>query len=48
MTQLTFGLTMLLIGMGGTLLTLGLLVLLIRGLTAIFPPDDGSAESRKE
>ena len=48
MNNLTFGLTMLLIGMGGTLLTLGLLVLLIRVLNAIFPPGDESAATRKE
>lgn len=39
-----FGLTMLVVGMGGTLLTLALTALIIRGLTAIFPvekPDDG-------
>jgi hypothetical protein len=35
--NLTFGLTMLLVGMGGTLLTLFLVTLLIRGLVAIFP-----------
>lgn len=36
--NLTFGLTMLLVGMGGTLLTLFLVTLCIRGLTALFPP----------
>ena len=39
MTQLTFGLTMLVVGMGGTLLTLYLLTLLIKGLTALLPSD---------
>jgi hypothetical protein len=40
MSPLTFGLTMLVVGMGGTLLTLWLLTLLIRGLTAILPARD--------
>ena len=45
MDNLTFGLTMLIVGMGGTLLTLYLLTLLIRALTALFPaPPDGSAK----
>lgn len=48
MSQLTFGLTMLVVGMGGTLLTLWLLTLLIRGLTAVFPPDHGGGEGKKE
>ena len=38
MDNLSFGLTMLLVGMGGTLLTLFLVAALIRGLTAAFPP----------
>ena len=38
MDNLTFGLTMLLVGMGGTLLTLFLVAALIRGLTSAFPP----------
>jgi Na+-transporting methylmalonyl-CoA/oxaloacetate decarboxylase gamma subunit len=38
MENLAFGLTMLLVGMGGTLLTLFLVAALIRGLTAAFPP----------
>ncbi len=37
MDPLTFGLTLLVVGMGGTLLTLWLLTLLIRALTALFP-----------
>jgi Na+-transporting methylmalonyl-CoA/oxaloacetate decarboxylase gamma subunit len=41
MTQLTFGFTMLVVGMGGTLLTLWLLTLLIRGLTALLPARNG-------
>ena len=38
MSTFTFGATMLLVGMGGTLLTLYLLTLLIRGFTALLPP----------
>ncbi len=38
MSNLTFGLTLLIVGMGGTLLTLWLLTLLIRGLTTLLPP----------
>ncbi len=38
MENLAFGLTMLLVGMGGTLLTLFLVAALIRGLTSAFPP----------
>lgn len=33
----TFGLTMLIVGMGGTLVTLWLLTLLLKGLTTLFP-----------
>jgi len=40
MNNVTFGLTMLIVGMGGTLLTLWLLGLLLRGLTKLFPPTD--------
>ena len=32
-----FGLTMLVVGMGGTMLTLILMAVIIRALTAIFP-----------
>lgn len=38
MNNFTFGLTLLLVGMGGTLLTLWLLTLLIRALTTLLPP----------
>ena len=38
MSTFAFGLTMLVVGMGGTLLTLWLLTLFIRGLTALLPP----------
>jgi Na+-transporting methylmalonyl-CoA/oxaloacetate decarboxylase gamma subunit len=37
MSTFTFGATMLVVGMGGTLLTLYLLTLLIRGLTRLLP-----------
>lgn len=46
MNYLTFGLTMLAVGMGGTLVTLGLLALVIRALSALFPADSGE-EPRK-
>lgn len=38
MSNFIFGLTLLIVGMGGTLLTLWLLGLILRGLTAMFPP----------
>lgn len=37
MNDLTFGITMLVVGMGGTMLTLFVLTLLIRGLTLLMP-----------
>ena len=42
MSNPVFGLTMLVVGMGGTLVTLFLLTLVIRVLTVLFPvrPDD--------
>lgn len=45
MDNFTFGLTMLLVGMGGTLLTLWLLSLLIKGLTQLFPVENGKKEN---
>lgn len=48
MSNLTFGLTMLVVGMGGTLLTLWLLTLLIRGLTALFPADNAKPGAKKD
>lgn len=45
--NLTFGLTMLLVGMGGTLLTLLLVTLCIRGLTSLFPPADEDVEPKE-
>jgi len=41
----TFGLTMLLVGMGGTLLTLWLLTLIIKGITQLFPVEDKKNEN---
>jgi len=38
MDDLTFGLTMLIVGMGGTLLTLYALTLIIRLITTLLPP----------
>jgi hypothetical protein len=48
---LQFGLTMLAVGMGGTLLTLLAMVGIIRALTMIFPvenPPDAASESKGE
>lgn len=45
--NLTFGLTMLLVGMGGTLLTLFLVTLCIRGLTSSFPPVTEETEPKE-
>ena len=47
MNNLTFGLTMLVVGMGGTLITLWLLTLLIRGLTTLLPPPKAGAVEPK-
>jgi Na+-transporting methylmalonyl-CoA/oxaloacetate decarboxylase gamma subunit len=47
MTSLAFGFTMLVVGMGGTLLTLWLLTLLIRGLSAILPPPADDDETKQ-
>ncbi len=47
---LVFGLTMLVVGMGGTLLTLMLMAVIIRALTAVFPvekaPDGGDGKEK--
>lgn len=40
MDNLTFGATLLLVGMGGTLLTLWLLGWVLRLLTRLLPPSD--------
>lgn len=44
-----FGLTMLFVGMGGTLLTLVFMTLVLRLLTLVFPvkPDGGTTEEPK-
>jgi hypothetical protein len=47
MSNLAFGLTLLLVGMGGTLLTLWLLTLLIRALTTLLPPPKPGADTPK-
>ncbi|MBI4284240.1 MAG: OadG family protein [Chloroflexi bacterium] len=46
MSDLDFGLTMTLLGMGGTLLTLYLLVLVIRLLNRFFPFKKEKEESK--
>ena len=46
MQNLGFGLTMLVVGMGGTLLTLWLLTLLIKVLTILLPA--GKTEGEKK
>jgi Na+-transporting methylmalonyl-CoA/oxaloacetate decarboxylase gamma subunit len=47
MNNLTFGLTMLVVGMGGTLITLWLLTLIIRALTIVFPASKSNATETK-
>ena len=47
MNTLSFGLTMLVVGMGGTLITLWLLTLIIRAVTALLPPSKGESSSDK-
>jgi Na+-transporting methylmalonyl-CoA/oxaloacetate decarboxylase gamma subunit len=37
MNNLTFGITLLIVGMGGTLVTLGIMALVMAGLGKIFP-----------
>lgn len=44
LSNTTFGLTMLVVGMGGTLVTLWLLTLLIRVINAIWPAGNGEAK----
>lgn len=43
MDNLTFGLTMLIVGMGGTLLTLYVLTLVITAITRLFPAETPGA-----
>jgi Na+-transporting methylmalonyl-CoA/oxaloacetate decarboxylase gamma subunit len=45
MDNFTFGLTMLIVGMGGTMLTLWLLTLLIKGITQLFPVEEKKPEN---
>lgn len=47
MNNLTFGLTMLIVGMGGTLATLFLLTLIINALVALFPVRSAEKEQKK-
>ena len=47
MNNLTFGLTMLVVGMGGTLLTLFLITLCIRALALFFPVRPVQKEEKK-
>jgi len=46
MNNLTFGITMLVVGMGGTLATLFLLTLVIRALVALFPVRSSGKEDK--
>jgi len=46
--NLTFGLTMLIVGMGGTLATLFLLTLVIRALVAFFPVRPSAEKEEKK
>jgi Na+-transporting methylmalonyl-CoA/oxaloacetate decarboxylase gamma subunit len=46
MNNLTFGITLLIVGMGGTLLTLYVLTLLIRAITAMFPVRPNSDDKK--
>lgn len=46
MENITFGVTMLVVGMGGTLLTLFALTWVIRGLTALFPVETEDNEKK--
>jgi Na+-transporting methylmalonyl-CoA/oxaloacetate decarboxylase gamma subunit len=47
MNNLTFGITMLVVGMGGTLATLFLLTLVIRVLVTLFPVRPDEKEGRE-
>lgn len=44
MENTTFGITLLIVGMGGTLITLYALTWIIRGLTFLFPAESGEKE----
>lgn len=47
MDKLTFGLTMLIVGMGGTLLTLWLLGMLLGAITKLFPAEKSDTTDPK-
>jgi Na+-transporting methylmalonyl-CoA/oxaloacetate decarboxylase gamma subunit len=46
MKEFEFGMTLLLVGMGGTLVTLYALTWVIRGITALFPPEKAPHHGR--
>jgi len=47
MDNLTFGVTIIIVGMGGTLLTLGLLSLLMVLLKKVFPYKEETGENKE-
>ena len=47
MTNFNFGLTMLIVGMGGTMLTLYLLTLVIKWMTKLLPPPAENSDSEE-
>lgn len=48
MSTFTFGLTLLVVGMGGTLATLALIAACLHWLTKIFPAESGSEGKKGE
>jgi Na+-transporting methylmalonyl-CoA/oxaloacetate decarboxylase gamma subunit len=46
MENLNFGITMLIVGMGGTLITLYALTWVLRGLTHFFPAKTGETDKK--
>lgn len=46
MTTTTFGLTLLVVGMGGTLVTLGLIAGCLSLITKLFPADDAAGKAK--
>lgn len=47
MDNWTFGMTMMLVGLGGTFLTMGLLILLMKVLKKVFPLGDNAGRHNK-
>ncbi|MDX9746191.1 MAG: OadG-related small transporter subunit [Syntrophales bacterium] len=43
--NLTFGITLLVVGMGGTLVTLGIMALVMAGLGTLFPDKRGKGDN---